>query len=259
MPHTLLLWIFLAFGFLSAIILIFKRWFIPARGLAQLSLFALSEFAFICNKGIPCSNCPLSFGICPVGTTQRVAFIPYFPYYVTLSIVLIIGLIFGALFCGWACPIGFIQEILHAPRLKEIRVNNKFKAFRYPVLFLSAVLIFLELRFNFLTKKGIGVFHEVTLILGGLLLTTAIFIKRPFCRILCPLGFIYGKLNKISPVRVALNKNKCSACGKCNEVCISGLKPAREVNGSLCAKCFNCVKICPMPAKEIKDRSRFLR
>jgi polyferredoxin len=244
MSHSVLLRIFLVFAFLSVIVLIVKRWIIPIRGFTQLALFTLSEATFICNKGIPCSNCPLSFGICPIGTTQRITFIPYSPFYITLSIILITGLVFGTLVCGWACPVGFIQDIFHAPRLKEIKVSNKFKAFRYFTLLLGVVLIFLELRFNFLSKRGIGVFHEVTIIGGGLLLTTAIFVKRPFCRILCPLGLIYGKLNKVSPIKVMLNKNKCSACGECNKVCISDINPVKEVNSVLCAKCFNCLKVC---------------
>jgi len=244
MSYTLLLWIFLALAFLSVIKLIVKRWVIPARGFTQLALFTLSEFTFICNKGIPCSNCPLSFGICPIGTTQRIAFISYFPFYVTLGIILITGLVFGTLICGWACPVGFIQDIFHALRLKEIKISNKLKVIRYFTLLLGAWLIFLELRSNFLSKQGIGIFHEVTIIGGGLLLSTAIFLKRPFCRIFCPLGLIYGKLNKWSPIKVTLNKNKCSACGACDKVCISDIKPVKEVNGDFCAKCFNCVKIC---------------
>jgi len=244
MSHNLLLWIFLAFAFLSATILIIKRWTIPARGFTQLALFTLSEFAFVCNKGVPCSNCPLSFGICPIGTTQRIAFIPYFPIFITLAFIMGTGLVLGTLVCGWACPVGFIQDIFHTLRFKEIKITNKWKETRYFTLFLSVLLIFLELRFGFFSKRGMGVFHEVTIIGGGLLLFSTFFIKRSFCRFLCPLGLIYGKLNKFSPVKVALDKNKCSSCGECHKVCVSDLKPIKEVNRDLCVKCYNCSRIC---------------
>jgi ferredoxin-type protein NapH len=244
MPHNMFVWPLLGFAFLSVILIIVKKWVIPARGFTQLALFTLGEFAFVCNKGIPCSNCPLSFGICPIGTVQRIAFIPYSPLYMVLAIVVITGLVFGTLACGWACPVGFVQDVLHSPRLKEIRITNKLKVLRYFTLLLSIVLVFLELRFNFLSRRGIGVFHEMTVIGGALLLTTAIFIKRPFCRMLCPLGLIYGKLNKLSPIRVPLDKHKCTSCGACDKVCISDIKPAQDVNGDLCAKCYNCLKVC---------------
>jgi len=169
---------------------------------------------------------------------------PQFPFYITLISVTITGLLFGTLACGWACPVGFIQDIFHAARFKEIKISNKFKIARYLALFLGAFLVFLELRYNFLSRRGIGIFHEATIIGGTLLLATAIFVKRPFCRILCPLGLIYGKFNRTSPVKAALDKNKCSACGECNKVCISDLEPIKEINGDLCTKCFNCVKIC---------------
>jgi len=127
---------------------------------------------------------------------------------------------------------------------KEVRITNKLKSIRYFTLFLGIVLIFLESRFNFFSKRGIGIFHEITIIGGGMLLVTAIFFKRPFCRLFCPLGLIYGRLNKISPLRVGLGKNLCLACGACDKACISDIKPSREVNGDLCVKCFNCLKIC---------------
>lgn len=234
----------MSFGFLSVVILIIKRWVIPARGFTQLTLFIANEIALLCNKGLPCSNCPLSFGICPIGVTQRIAFIPYFPFYITLALILITGLVFGSLFCGWACPVGFIQDIAHAPRIRELKVTNKLKKVRYLSLLAGILLIFFELRFHSLSRRGIGVFHEAIIIGGGLFLASAIFLKRPICRILCPLGLIYGKLNRISPIKVALQKDKCLACKQCDKVCVSEIKPVKEVNEDLCAKCFNCAKIC---------------
>jgi polyferredoxin len=117
------------------------------------------------------------------------------------------------------------------------------------VLISSTLLIFLELRFNFLSLRGISVFHKSTVIMGILILIFAVVAKRPFCRLLCPLGAIYGKLNKISPLRVNLNKNLCTACGKCSKVCIDDIEPTRDVNADLCVKCFNCQKACAQTAR----------
>ncbi len=251
MPHSLFLWFFLPVALISFLILIVKRWVIPARGFAQLTLFTVSEIAFACNKGLPCSNCPLSFGACPIGVTQRIAFIPQSPFLITLAFIGIIGLTMGTLLCGWACPVGFIQDIFQAPRFKEIKVTDKLKLVRYFALALGVLLVFLELRFHFLSRRGIGVFNETTIITGGLLLfTAALFIKRPCCRVLCPLGLIYGKLNKVSPIKVALDTDKCSACGECRKVCVSGINPIKQVNADLCSKCFNCLKVCPQRGKE---------
>ena len=106
--------IFLIIALACVVVLIVKRWVIRWRGFVQLSALVLSEVAFLCNKGIPCVNCPLSFGICPIGTTQRLAYMRHFPVYLTLILIGLTGLLFGTLTCGWACPVGFIQDVLHA-------------------------------------------------------------------------------------------------------------------------------------------------
>jgi len=244
MVHNILSWVFLGAVFFIAVILIVKFWVIPARGFIQLSVFTLSEIGFICNAGIPCSNCLLSFGICPIGTIQRITFMPGFPIYIVLLSVIAIGLILGTLTCSWLCPVGFIQDVFRSLRLKEIKINNKLKIIRNFTLVTVAVLIFLELQFNLLAKNRIGIFEEATILTGAILLLFAVFIKRPLCRFICPVGFIYGKLNVISPVKVVLKRDKCSTCRNCEKVCISGIKPQAEANNELCVKCFNCSRIC---------------
>jgi ferredoxin-type protein NapH len=210
-------WILLSGALLLGIILIVKRWKIPGRGFTQMGLFILGEAAF-CSKGIPCATCPLSFGLCPVGAAQRISFMPEYPKYVILAAVGVIGLIFGTLSCGWACPVGFIQDIFGAVRLKEIRLPKWLTLMRYPSLITVIILITLELTNGFLTRRGFLLFHEVIIVSGWLILALALFLKRPFCRTLCPLGLIYGLCNKISAFKVDLNRKLCATCGKCNEV-----------------------------------------
>lgn len=220
------------------------RWTVPARGYTQLSLLVISEIAFICNKGIACENCPLSFGICPVGTVQRAAFIKQFPLHVLIILIGITGIIFGTFACGWTCPIGFIQDLFtkSSPVKNKIRIPKLIKKGRYLSLIILSVLIYIELQFKYFSNLGINVLNEIVLFGGTILLATAFFLKRPFCKVLCPFGLIYGKLNKLSPIKVRLNK--CSGCEKCYENCITDIKPPSQLNGDLCAKCFNCQVIC---------------
>lgn len=223
-----------------------KRWFLGWRGLTQLSLFIIGEIAFVCNRGAPCQNCPLSLGICPIGTTQRAAFIKDLPFYLAIALVFLIGLLFGSLACGWACPVGFIQDVLRSLNSTELKIPRGLNRVRGAVFFLVFLAIILELRFNFFSLRGIGMFHQFTIAAGILLLGLAIFIKRPLCRLFCPLGYIYGKLNRISLVKVRLLEGKkCTACLECVDRCIAGIKPMHEVNKDSCVKCFHCKKACP--------------
>ena len=233
------------FVFISgAILLIIRKWVIRERGFLQVGFFAIGEITFFCNRGLPCNNCPLSMGICPIGTLQRFAFLRQFPLQVLLSCIFVIGLIGGTISCGWACPVGLVQDLLRTTGVREIKIHRGLTNLRYIALLLGVIAIILELHSRFFSSRGLGIFNEVILLGGGLFLTLGVFIKRPFCSILCPLGLLYGKLNRISPFKVFLDKKRCTGCRKCVQVCVTGINPVSQVNGDLCAKCFNCQKIC---------------
>ena len=233
------------FLILGIILFIKKRWIILARGFIQFSIFIISEIAFLCNINVPCSNCPLSFGICPAGTMQRFTQIKGFTMYISVILIGIIGFLFGSTLCGWACPIGFIQDLLNVSPIKNQKLSNKLKHFRYVSLFLCILIIFIELNYEFFSNRGLGVFNLYIISACILFLLVALFVKRPFCRFLCPLGLIYGKFNERGLLKVYLDKKKCSGCLECAKVCVVELNPISEVNNDLCVKCFNCKKVCP--------------
>ncbi len=241
--------VFLILFISGSVIFIVKKWLIPVRGFIQLSVFTAGEVAFFC-KGALCEICPLSFGICPIGTTQRVSFIKKFPSYIVVLIIGAIGIILGSLSCGWICPVGFVQDVLHAPKFREIKVSHKISVLRYLTLLLTIIAVWLEIKYNFFSRRGISIFHHYVIMAGGILLISAVFIKRPFCRIFCPLGLVLGKFNKISLLKVNLNKNACTGCQECNNSCVMDLKPLTQVNSDLCVKCFNCVKVCNQRKQE---------
>lgn len=175
----------------------------------------------------------------------------HFPVYWTVAFIAATGLVLGTLTCGWVCPIGFIQDVFHAPFPREQKSLNKLKPGRYAVLLMLILLVFLEAQFLIFSRRGIDVFHEWVIYGGTLFLFAAFFVKRPFCRTLCPFGLVYGKLNRWSPVRVRLNQ--CQACGECDTKCIVDVKPLKEVNGDLCVKCFGCKIICNRQKKDEKS------
>ena len=231
--------------FIAGIIfLIYKKWIYLFRGYIQLSSFVISEVCFFNNKSQPCLNCPLSFGICPIGTIQRASFLNNIQFYLTIIIFIFTGVVLGTLTCGWACPVGFFQDIINSVKIRNFKISNKFSLIRYFILTVYISLIFLEIKYKFLTYKGIGVFNIFTVGAGSLIILLALFIKRPFCRFLCPIGSIYWKLNILSPLKVQLNKEHCLKCRKCINVCISDINPIKDVNNDHCVKCFNCVKVC---------------
>ena len=70
--------------------------------------------------------------------------------------------------------------------------------------------------------------------------------SRPFCRILCPLGALYGITAKCSVVTMSVDKDVCISCGKCDKVCPVGLDVVKEIGNSECIVCGDCINVCPV-------------
>ena len=81
--------------------------------------------------------------------------------------------------------------------------------------------------------------------LAGSILLMSIFVFRPFCRFICPLGAIYGFFNRYALTGIAVDKNKCVHCGRCAAVCKSDVTLAGDKE---CISCGECVDVCPVHA-----------
>ena len=78
--------------------------------------------------------------------------------------------------------------------------------------------------------------------------TLSVFIWRPFCRFLCPLGAIYGFFTRISVFGMRLESAKCTRCNACARACRADLNPSVSPNSAECVRCGDCVKHCPTGA-----------
>lgn len=78
----------------------------------------------------------------------------------------------------------------------------------------------------------------------SLIFLASLFLLRPFCKYLCPIGLVLGLFNAISPFRY-LKKDNCVSCGLCQRECKMSIDPARECNGIECIRCGKCKKRCP--------------
>ncbi|MEO0009323.1 MAG: 4Fe-4S binding protein [candidate division WOR-3 bacterium] len=79
----------------------------------------------------------------------------------------------------------------------------------------------------------------------------SITVKRPFCRMVCPIGAIYALFNKASMMRMELNGQTCSKCGACRRVCPMDIEPFQGPNQAECIRCFECVWTCPKKSLKI--------
>lgn len=74
-------------------------------------------------------------------------------------------------------------------------------------------------------------------------LAASVFIYRPFCRILCPLGAFWGLFNRVALFRLTL-AGPCRSCDRCTKACPVDLFLPEERNSAECIRCMACTGSC---------------
>lgn len=234
-----------------------------------------------CVPGLNCYSCPGAVAACPLGALQASlnSFPTALPLYM-LGILLLFGALLGRAVCAFLCPFGLIQELLYKIPTKKLRKSawtRRLTVIKYIVL----VVMVIALPLYFLMVNGVvtpafckwlcpvGTLEGgIPLLLandglrsqaGGLffwklfvtlaVIVSSIFIYRPFCRFLCPLGAIYSLFNRVAVFGVHLDKAKCTHCGACARACKMDV---RIVNDRECLRCGECVSRCPTGAISCK-------
>ncbi|HID93376.1 MAG TPA: 4Fe-4S binding protein, partial [bacterium (Candidatus Stahlbacteria)] len=180
---------------------------------------------------------------------------------------------FGRMVCGWICPFGFLQDLMYRIRSFKIRIPKPFRYLKYGWLTIVAILVpyltgvtwFSRLCPQGAIQAGIPLAlgnEEIRGMVGGLfalkigILVVFLFLfvvsKRPFCVTTCPLGAIYSLFNRISLIRLEINKQLCNRCGLCLEVCPTAINPCEDLDSVDCIRCLECKKVCPHDAIDIK-------
>jgi len=83
-------------------------------------------------------------------------------------------------------------------------------------------------------------------------IAAAIVSKRPFCRLICPIGAVYSLFNKASLLRMDLDSPSCTGCNICRKVCPMDIEPHRGPNQLECIRCFECVWNCRKSSLKIR-------
>ena len=234
-----------------------------------------------CVPGMNCYSCPGALGSCPIGAMQSLfdGRRRKFAFSV-IGYLAALGLLVGRFICGWLCLFGLIQELLYKIPLPKLKVPKKLdRVLRFLKYGVLLVLVF-ALPFFWRNELGIGepffckYLCPVGTLEGGiplvllqeqlrstvgflfrwkfaimaLVLLSSVFVHRPFCKYLCPLGAFYALFQKVSILRLALDKEKCVSCGKCEKACPMDVKVTCDPNSMECIRCGACVHACPAGA-----------
>lgn len=72
-------------------------------------------------------------------------------------------------------------------------------------------------------------------------------VPRFFCLFICPLGALFGILNRFAIFRINRN-SKCTDCKMCNKNCTGNCQPSETIKQSECLMCMNCLDDCKFDA-----------
>ncbi len=233
----------------------------------------------MCVPGLNCYSCPGAVGACPIGSLQAV--IGSAKYHISFYILGLMGLygtILGRFTCGWLCPFGLIQELIHKIPTKKLRISYKNPGKFVKYFFLLVFVILLPMfavnklgmgdpffckyvcpagtleagiplvLLNKPLRGAIGFLFSWKVLLLVITIGASIFISRPFCRFVCPLGAFYGLFNRVAFYRINFEEEKCIECNKCTKACPIVIETYKTPNSTECIRCGKCVEVCPTNA-----------
>ena len=233
----------------------------------------------LCAPGLNCYSCPAAAAACPIGATQL--FLAGARHGLSLYVtgfLLAAGVAFGRAICGYACPMGLVQDLLYRIKTPKLVVRMRFARYiKYAVLIVFVIVLPLAvvdglsglgapwfckyicpsgtlfgaiplLSANEFLRESTGALFILKISLAAGLVLVAVFCFRFFCRALCPLGAFYSLFNKTAFVKMRCDREKCISCGSCAEACHIRLDPAAQPNSAECVRCGKCIDACEAKA-----------
>lgn len=218
--------------------------------LGQWSFYGIFRCPFLVPY-VSCQNCP-------VITCHGRLFTMFWGFWLLLPVSV---LLFGRAFCGWACPGGFVSQMLGKVAPLRLRARNLLTRYAPAGQYLGLLVCiagyfyFEQLRANVPIRAG-GFFESVGLtfehagmlwlvrsfIVAGLLVL-GLLIANAWCRFACPSGGMLEAVKLISLFKF-YKTSGCNDCDKCLKVCEMGTRPG-ETN---CTNCGDCKDACPVGA-----------
>ena len=188
------------------------------------------------------------------------------------------GYLLGRFICGFLCPFGWFQELLHKIPTKKLS-TKRLKPLTYLKYAVLLVMVFLLPAFlvndvgmgdpffcKYLCPQGVLegaiplslVNSGIRAALGKLftwkfsillsVIALSVVFYRPFCKWLCPLGAFYALFNRVSLFQMKVDRNKCVSCGKCAKACKMDVDVTKTPNHTECIRCGMCIRACPTNA-----------
>lgn len=188
------------------------------------------------------------------------------PFYVRIIVLIVSTIIFGALFCGWVCPMGGIQEFLFRKNIAvkiPSKIDTKIRYLRYFALASLIIAPFLIKGEKICKLNPFSVASDLSgplylVIAFAVIAFASLFIYRPWCRYICPFGALFSLLSKFSFLKIKFDEEECVKCNLCRSNCSMDAIDGKncQISELKCIRCMECLIDCPKAALKFSFRRK---
>jgi len=201
--------------------------------------------------------------LCPLCSVQNV-FIKWNTAYLLLVLLpVVLTLAVGRVYCGYVCPYGALQELFHirpwAPKIPA-RWRRILGLVKYAVLVYLVVHVlatWTEILKDMTPFRALFALGGTPLTIGlaAGFAVLSVFLWRPFCEVLCPLGALLSLVSRVSLFRLEADTS-CVSCGACTSKCPATTCEGGTIRAADCYLCGECVRACGPKSLRLRLRWR---
>jgi len=172
-------------------------------------------------------------------------------------------LLFGRLWCGWACWTVMVLDLLPFKRPSG-RLPGRWGWLRYLHFGLSLALVLVLVYVAGFQNGATGRQAVIWFIIGnvsyygiGITLAYALKDNRAFCKYVCPVSVPLKVTSRVSLLKIGGDAAKCNDCGACAKMCPMDIripeyvKNGQRVLSTECSLCQTCITVCAQDALKL--------
>ncbi len=189
---------------------------------------------------------------------------------IAVVIPVFLSVLFGRVFCGYVCPVGWLATFFASIKRRFLRKNKKLLFMTRPIMnapvfgyilfiailllgiggshsFASLSLIHLQIQRIATSPQYPAVVFSAAGVLTAFMVFEFFLAPSVWCRFVCPSGVLYSFLSQKKLIGIAKTGTKdCPAqCSQCDDACWLHLTPGQGDAGPSCDLCLTCSLSCP--------------
>ena len=172
-------------------------------------------------------------------------------------------LLFGRMWCGWACWTVMILDLLPFKRPSG-RLPQRFGWIRYLHFGLSIGIVLLLVYIADFREGATGSIAVTWFIIGnllyyavGIVLAYRLKDNRAFCKYVCPVSVPLKLTSRFSLIKIGGEAAKCNDCDACEKMCPMDVRVSdyilnnQRVLSTECSLCQTCITVCTQDALKL--------